>query len=245
MCRLLLMNKQGEHEIENKYGLARYLKYLENQMGGHGNGYSLMKKGKIIDYNKGVNLDVRDIAEKMINTDYDWAIFHTRFASVGIKSDKNCHPFIRGNTVLAMNGTEPSVSFVSDTTEMTDTESILDLIYKYHLGISALKRFRSIFVGFANKKPFVVANNTFNIKMLKNDENKALAFASSFPYNFKKNVFEADEHFFWNGGKLPNVFKKYKRYFYRPVTFKDYGLYEGEFEQIYWGIEAEKGGEVA
>ena len=144
-----------------------------------------------------------------------------------------------------MNGTEPSVSFVSDTTEMTDTESILDLIYKYHLGISALKRFSSIFVGFTNRRPFVVANNTFNIKILKNDETKALVFASSFPYNFKKNIFEAKYDFLWNGGKLPNVFRKYKRYFYKPVTFEDYGLYENEFEQIYWGLNKKQGGSAA
>ena len=37
MCRVLLMNKQGEREIEKIYGLDKYLKYLENQLGGHGN----------------------------------------------------------------------------------------------------------------------------------------------------------------------------------------------------------------
>ena len=29
MCRLLLMNKQGEKEVEKIYGLDRYLKYLD------------------------------------------------------------------------------------------------------------------------------------------------------------------------------------------------------------------------
>ena len=244
MCRLVLMNKEGEKEIENTYGLSKYFKYLENQLGGHGNGYSLMKNGKVIDYNKGINLDVRDIAKKMQNTDYDWAIFHTRWASVGSKSDKNCHPFRREDTVLAMNGTEPSVSFIADTTEMTDTESILDLIYKYHLGLSTLRRFRSIFIGFSNKKPFIVANNTINIKLLKNEETKALVFASSFPYAFKKNIFEAKEGFSWIGGKLPNVFTKYVRRYYKPITFEDYGIYENEFEQLYLDAER-RGGYVA
>ena len=55
MCRVLLMNKQAEKEIEKTYGLDRYLKYLEKQMGGHGNGFALMKKGKIIKLEKGVN----------------------------------------------------------------------------------------------------------------------------------------------------------------------------------------------
>ena len=48
MCRVALMNKKGEKEIERIYGLTRYLKFLEKQFGGHGNGFSLMKNGKII-----------------------------------------------------------------------------------------------------------------------------------------------------------------------------------------------------
>ena len=90
MCRVLLMNKQGEKEIENIYGLDKYLKYLEKQMGGHGNGFALMKDGKVTKLEKGVNLDVRDIANVFRKTDYDWAIFHTRLASIGTISDSNC-----------------------------------------------------------------------------------------------------------------------------------------------------------
>ena len=44
MCRVLLMNKQGEKEIEKIYGLDKYLKYLENQLGGHGNRICFIKK---------------------------------------------------------------------------------------------------------------------------------------------------------------------------------------------------------
>lgn len=44
MCRVLLMNKQGEKEIDKIYGLDRYLEYLENQMGGHGNRSCIVKK---------------------------------------------------------------------------------------------------------------------------------------------------------------------------------------------------------
>ena len=48
MCRLLLMNKQAEKEIEKTYGLEKYLTYLEKQLGGHGNGYLLVKDNKIL-----------------------------------------------------------------------------------------------------------------------------------------------------------------------------------------------------
>ena len=95
MCRIVLMNKQGERELDKKYGLDKYLKFLEEQLGGHGNGFAMLKNKNIIKLEKGVNLDVRDIANTMKNTDYDWAIFHTRLASVGEKNDKNCHPFKR------------------------------------------------------------------------------------------------------------------------------------------------------
>ena len=99
MCRVLLMNKKGEQEIENIYGLARYLKYLEDSMGGHGNGFALLKDGKVIRLEKGVNLDIRDIANIIRKTNYDWCLFHTRFASKGIVCDKNCHPFKRDDFV--------------------------------------------------------------------------------------------------------------------------------------------------
>ncbi len=82
MCRVLLMNKKGEREIERIYGLDKYLKYLERQLGGHGNGFALLKDNKLIKFEKGVNLDVRDIANSIRKTNYDWCLFHTRFASV-------------------------------------------------------------------------------------------------------------------------------------------------------------------
>lgn len=44
MCRVVLMNKQGEREIEKIYGLDKYLKYLEKQLGGHGNRICIVKK---------------------------------------------------------------------------------------------------------------------------------------------------------------------------------------------------------
>lgn len=46
MCRLLLMNKEGEKEIDKTYGLDKYLKYLEKDFGGHGNRFFAIKKWK-------------------------------------------------------------------------------------------------------------------------------------------------------------------------------------------------------
>ena len=243
MCRVLLMNKQGEKEIEKTYGLDRYLKYLEKQMGGHGNGFALMKNKKIIKLEKGVNLDVRDIANVFRKTDYDWAIFHTRLASIGTISDSNCHPFKRGETVIAMNGTESTVNFLAKIKGITDTEAILETMEKYHLGLAALKNFSSIFVGFYNHKPFVVADNTLRIQILKEKNSSAIAFASSFPRKFK-NVYEPKECFIWNGGKLTVELEKHKeRYF--PVYYDNYIYQEDLYGQCYLEALGKEGGNVA
>lgn len=75
MCRLLLMNKNGEQEIEKNYGLTNFLEYLEEQMGGHGNGYALMKKGKITALDKGLKLNVKEISRVIKNSDYYLLVF--------------------------------------------------------------------------------------------------------------------------------------------------------------------------
>lgn len=240
MCRVVLMNKQGEKEIEKIYGLEKYLKYLEKQLGGHGNGYSLLKNNKVIKLEKGVNLDVRDIAKTLINTDYDWALFHTRFASIGAKCNQNCHPFKRKNIILAMNGTEHSVSFLSKVTEITDTEAILETMSKYNLGLAALRNFSSIFMGFYNGKPFVVADNITNIKILKNKKTNAIVFASSFPSKFSSNIYEVNGKFTWYNGKLPNCLIKYKKRYFKNNFFDDYIYHTDLYEQCYLDV-LEKG----
>lgn len=243
MCRVLLMNKEGEKEIEKVYGLDRYLKYLEEQLGGHGNGFALMKNQKIIKLEKGVNLDVRDIANILKRTDYDWAIFHTRFATVGTISDRNCHPFKRKESVLAMNGTENTVNFLARTKEITDAEAILETMEKYHLSLVALKNFSSIFVGFYNQKPFVVAGNTARIKILKYKNSKAIVFASSFPKKFK-NVYKPKECFIWNGGKLNVKLEKHKKR-YVPNYYDNYIYKEDLYGQCYFEALEKEGGKVA
>ncbi len=241
MCRVVLMNKQGEREIERIYGLDKYFTYLEKQLGGHGNGFALLKNNRLIKFEKGVKLDVRDIARTIKNTDYDWCLFHTRLASVGDKSNRNCHPFIRKNTILAMNGTESSVSFLSNAREITDTEAILETISKFNLSLSVLKRFKSIFMGFHNGKPFVVADNISSIKILHKNSNNAIVFASSFPYKFRNNIYVPQEKFMWSGGKMPANLIKFKSEYYSPILIDDYIYHDDLYSQCY--IEAiSKGG---
>lgn len=231
MCRLVLMNKQGEKEINKRYGLGKYFKFLEDSFGGHGNGFIAVKNKKIVAYSKGVKLDVRDIAKQLKKTEYDWAIFHTRFASVGSKSDRNCHPFVKGKNIIAMNGTEESVSFLSDAKDITDTEAILDIMNKHNLSIAALKHLRSIFVGFQKGEPFMVANNTRNIMLLYNKEDKAIIFASEFPKKIRKNIYEFKKCCIWNNEKInENLIKKYKPS--KPVKISNWHDYF-DFDEVY------------
>lgn len=231
MCRLVLMNKQGEEIINKRYGLYKYLKYLEKSYGGHGNGYIAVKNKKIVSYSKGVKLDVKDIARQLRNIEYDWAIFHTRFASVGNKSDRNCHPFIKGINIMAMNGTEGSVSFLSDAKDITDTEAILDIMNKYNLSIAALTNLNSIFVGFQKGEPYMVANNTRNIMLLYNKENNGIIFASEFPRTLRKDIYEFKNCCIWNNEPInENLIEKYKP----RETRSFYDLYDYyDFDEMY------------
>lgn len=210
MCRLVLMNKNGEKEIEKKYGLTDFLSYLERSFGGHGNGVSLLKSGKVICLQKGVNLSVKEISNIIKKNNYDWCIFHTRLASVGSKSDKNCHPFMIGTEVMAMNGTERTEKLLTKVKDITDTEAILKVKEKFGLEVPALKNLSSIFVGFSKGKPYVVANNTHNIKLLYKKSNNSIVFASEFPDKFKDNIYAPKEEFVWNNGPIGMYnFKKY------------------------------------
>lgn len=252
MCRLIMMNKNGEKEIERNYGLRNYLEYLEKSFGGHGNGVALLRKGKVTYLNKGVNLNVKEISKIIKSRKYDWCIFHTRLASVGSKSDKNCHPFAVGTEVMAMNGTERCEPLLTSAKDITDTEAILNVKEKFDLEIPVLRNLSSIFVGFSKGKPYVVANNTRNIKLMYKKNDNSIVFASEFPDKLKKNVYSANEEFIWNGEtidmtkfKKPNKKKSAKP---KQMAFEDiipfdeleyyHDLYEGyynteqEFEEL-------------
>lgn len=229
MCRLVLMNKNGEKEIEKNYGLTEFLGYLERSFGGHGNGVALLKNGKVTCLQKGVNLSVKEISNTIKKNNYDWCIFHTRLASVGSKSDKNCHPFRIGTEVMAMNGTERTEKLLTKVKDITDTEAILKVKEKFDLEVPALKNLSSIFVGFSKGKPYIVANNTHNIKLLHKKSNNSIVFASEFPDKFKKNIYAPKDEFIWNTGPIEmSNFEKYvkeapTRFYSSYINTRGYG----------------------
>lgn len=214
-------------------------------------GYVAVKNKRIIAYQKGVNLDVRDIAHTLSKMDYDWVIFHTRLASVGNKTDANCHPFVKDNCAMAMNGTERSAAFLNEAIDITDTEAIFKILTDYKLTIASLANLNSIFVGFKNGVPYVVANNRNNIKILHNKRNNAVVFASEFPYAMKNNLFEITEKYVWCNNRLNHkILKPYKpvKRYYSPygTSLWDYFYDEGEYSQGYFREISKKGsGKIA
>lgn len=230
MCRLILMNKNGEKEIERNYGLTSYLEYLENSFGGHGNGVALLRNGKVVYFSKGVKLSVKEISNVIRKRKYDWCIFHTRLASVGSKSDKNCHPFMIGKEVMAMNGTERTEELLTKAKDITDTEAILSVKEKFNLEIPVLKNLSSIFVGFSKGKPYVVANNTRNIKLLYKKKDNSIVFASDFPEKMKKNIYDAKSCFIWNDDTIDmDIFKKHKKV--RAIKFNQ-SFYDEDYDTL-------------
>lgn len=192
MCRLAMMDNKGIRYVEKKYGLENLFDYLEMQLGGHGNGICFIYKDGSYFIRKGVNLSNEDIAEEVLMKikHLKWIIYHTRLASVGNISDRNCHPFNNNGRVLAMNGTERNYTIVNK--KLTDTENIL--LSTNNITEDTRGR-HSVFLGYENGKVF--ANKNHGSLEYMACENGGKVFASTFPmeYYTRDMVYEAPQYF--------------------------------------------------
>lgn len=215
MCRLAMANNAGIKYFEKKYGLKNLFNYLERQLGGHGNGICFIYNDGSYEIKKGIMLSNAEIAEEVMTkiNHIKWIIYHTRLASVGSISDKNCHPFENNGRVMAMNGTEWSYTVIDEL--LTDTENILlstknitDNTRKYH----------SVFLGYENGKVF--ANKNYGSLKYISCKNGGQIFASSFPaeYYVNETVYDAPRYFV-EGQKMK--LEKQKRCY----DFGVYGVY--------------------
>ena len=128
------------------------------------------------------NIVKRDDILKELS-DIRFVIFHTRFASIGIINNKNCHPFIADKNIICMNGTESAFKDLYNA-NMTDTETILQFITRQKLDlISSLQELRSAFIGYTNKKVFTIKNDR-DLQILKT---QGIIIASEFPYDYYVN----------------------------------------------------------
>lgn len=207
MCRIFMANHEGVNELRETLKsipgcstIEDYLAALELRDGGHGNGYATFKDGKLDKLEKGVDLGVSAIAHVMESDLYDWFLFHTREASAGSISDKNCHPYhIQGKKeiIAAVNGNEKEVSRLAGIKGVTDSAFILEMISEMEMPLfESLQVFESNFFGFYDGKPFVKKGNR---DMLKWEKDKGIVFASDLPFGMK-DLYRPDEDYFWFDG---------------------------------------------
>lgn len=205
MCRMLLANREGIEKLKEALAaipgcptLEKYLGDLELRDGGQGNGYALLKDGRVTRLEKGVNLGVEEVAGVMEKGDYDWILFHTREASTGSVSDANCHPFRavgKADLIAGVNGNEKEVAALAKVAGgITDSEFILKLVAEMGLPLrETLSIFESNFFGFYNGKPFVKKGNR---DMLAWKKGKGLVFASDFPFGMT-GLEKPGQDYFW------------------------------------------------
>ena len=142
--------------------------------------------------NKGVSLSNSTIVKEILK-DIDnikWIIYHTRLASVGTVSNRNCHPFEHDNKILAMNGTERQYKIING--NLTDTENILLASENIR---TDTRNYRSVFLGYENGKVFA-NKNCGSLKYIP-CENGGKIFASNFPMEYYREdtVYEAPQIF--------------------------------------------------
>lgn len=218
MCRLAMMNNEGIRHIENEYGLVNLFNYLEQQLGGHGNGICFIYNDGSYYIKKGVSLTNAEIAEEVLMKikHLKWIIYHTRLASVGSINDSNCHPFENNGRVIAMNGTERNYIVVNR--NLTDTENIL--LSTEHL-VDDTKKYHSVFLGYENGKVF--ANKNYGSLEYMPCGNGGKVFASCFPaeYHTKDFIYEAPKYFV-EGTKIKSLNSVRKK---RSYDFGAYGCY--------------------
>lgn len=222
MCRLALMNYQGALEIQEKYGLTKFFQYLEDKNGGHGNGIAIIRNGRI-KIVKGLAFTCENASKEILRKPFEWAIFHTRIASAGTINNRNCHPFVDGGIVLAMNGTEQGFTRLGKALgDITDTEAVLKTMIKFNLNSKFLINLTAVYIGFEDKKPFVAVGGYGDLQFIVNEYAGGIVFASEFPQEFGTVYEPAKRPFYWKGDrkghfKIPanaNLVNNTKTYYY-------------------------------
>lgn len=247
MCRLALFNYKGFKYLEKMGGLDTFFQELEISQGGHGNGVALLYPDGRIELRKGVGFDTNEAADFVRNVGrFSWCLFHTRVASAGTVKDENCHPFREGDLVLAANGTEFGFQSLGKVLgDITDTEALFRALIKLEAPIPfSLIYFESVFMGFADRRPFVVsAGWSGDLEVFA--YNGIKIFASELPADWK-GVLERSpkKAFYWHGGRVlvkdlvkrTGVKARY-RYYY---GYYDKWLYDDEEDYSLYGLTGGK-----
>lgn len=226
MCRVIMVNRADFNSYDKQYGILTLMNHLEKECGGHGNGYALVRRNKIIESRKGQKLTNEQIYTRITAMSWDYLVYHTRINSLGGMGDANCHPFVQDNDCMAMNGTEHGLRTLSGALGRTDTE----IIFRNMTGMGseqvtrALVELGSVFIGTSAGKPYVVKAGGTLHRWLKGGKT---FHASTFPTNVES-VEKISDGYIWENGKENLQFIK------RPVTYS-YGdpEYYARYSKLY------------
>ena len=222
----MIADRKAIVEYESMYGLLPLLDHLEERMGGHGNGFALVSGGKVSKIKKGMKLSNKRIAKEILNSKFDWCIYHTRIKTFGPKSDANCHPFVIGDSrVAAMNGSSYIFGDMSEVVNMTDTELILRTVSGFNAddSIDMLNQLSPVFVGVFDGKPFALKNDGSLERYLSID---GVMYASEFPKKVPSEYLRSGFCFI-DGVSYPGKIE----YNYKWSNWKDddqYGLFDAK-----------------
>jgi hypothetical protein len=194
MCRLAYIPDAG---IELPIPMGEFFAWLENRAGGHGNGVGWFdpdtKEPHIV---KSKQLTADDAAElgQTVQTQKGF-IFHTRLASMGSRTDDNCHPFEYGQRITCHNGTwgkarelkwQILLSGGMPATRLldcTDSEIMAFLIGKYGLSASQMISSGTILT-LEKNKAHVTVNGDFEAVRF----GKSWVYASAFPGDISRHA---------------------------------------------------------
>ena len=206
MCRLFIANQKDFYDYDRAHGILKLMDYLEMRCGGHGNGYALVRGGKVIAAAKGMKLTNEEIYRNIKGVkEWDYVIYHTRITSSGAKCDAGCHPFITkdGHNALAMNGTISSLFSFADLFHSVDTELVFKMLKDIppHEAVQILSKLGVIFIGIVSGQPYAVKGNG---DLCKWRQSKATTFhASEFPKDVPATeVIDLDGGYIWLDGKV-------------------------------------------
>ena len=210
MCRMLLASKNAITSYDKAYGLRALLKHLEDECGGDGIGYVIVKDGLIQTYFRSCSKDrIAKATKALLRRNYDYALFHTRLASLGSVSVANCHPFVSDTrTAMAMNGTIASLALLSQATEKTDTELLFNTVSKMSISntITTLRKLAPAFIGICEGRPYLVKNLGDMVEWTYEnlDKHNDFFFVSSLPSHADDGKLFLPDSFTWiDGTSLP------------------------------------------
>lgn len=193
--------------------LSAFFQDLEDLQGGDGNGTAALwpEDGKV-KVSKGITLTAAAAAKKVksfAEQEAEWLLYHTRFATGGPKSSRNCHPFQHGKLTLAHNGHDFEIGHLGHSIGVTDSECLALLWARLSIPLEDLILVSGVFIGFFDGMPFVVKGESYSDLVVAVAEDcGAVLFASELPRVYRDHfdrVIEIGSPFVWDGQAALNL----------------------------------------